>query len=102
VRREAGISSESCQGAKCLSHKYVQQQGRDHLAELDTKVQDKVDEEKSKRATCLEYNTECENTLRQLLPAGTSEVASSHEFANATLKHFASSKILARHLKAFA
>jgi hypothetical protein len=26
VRREAGISNESCQRAKCLSHKYVQQQ----------------------------------------------------------------------------
>ena len=102
VRREAGISNESCQRAKCLSHKYVQQERRDRFEELAAKVQDKVDEEKAKVATLLEYNIECESTLRKLLAADKIEVVGSHEFANAALKHFALSKLLAKHLKAFA
>jgi hypothetical protein len=80
----------------------VQQERRDRLAELAAKAQDKVDEEKTKLATLLEYNIECESTLRKLLAADKIEVAGGHEFANATLKHFASSKLLAKHLKAFA
>ena len=64
-------------------------------------MQDKVDEEKAKVATLREYNIECESTLRKLLAADKIEVAGSHEFANAALKHFALSKLLAKHLKAF-
>jgi hypothetical protein len=67
VRREAGISNESCQRAKCLSHKFVKQQRRDRLAELQAKAQDKVDKEETKRASLLEYNTECEIMLRSRL-----------------------------------
>jgi hypothetical protein len=36
-----------------------------------------------------------------LLAADSIEVAGSHEFTNATLKHFASNKILVKHLRAF-
>jgi hypothetical protein len=104
VRREAGISNESCQRAKWLSYKFVKLQRRDRLTELEAKAQDKFDMEETKRASLLEYNLEYKEKLRPLLAADSNVVvvAGSHEFANATLKHFASSKLLAKHLKAFA
>jgi hypothetical protein len=104
VRQDDGISNESCQRAKCLSHKFVRQQRRYRLAEMEAKAQDKVDMEETKRASLLEYNLECEEKLLQLLAAGSNVVvvAGSHEFVNTTLKHFASSKLLAKYLKAFA
>jgi hypothetical protein len=45
---------------------------------------------------------ECENKLRELLAAERIEFAGSHEIANATLEHFASNELWAKHLKAFA
>jgi hypothetical protein len=56
VRRTAGISNESCQRCKNLSHEFVQQQRRDRLAETDAKAQDKVDMEEMKLASLLENN----------------------------------------------
>lgn len=86
VRRPAGISCESYQRAKTLSHVYQRQLRRDYLQQLKEKLQGKANKEVSRVRAILKISNDCKDKILQSLENQTNlEAATMAEFEACTV-----------------